>query len=220
MQTREARGGFRRHLVVLSALALTLIVTPIALGLQLAHAGAVDVGTETAAPATTLPSGPTTTPSGTLPEVVAGGGGQEPTTVEDALTRLSDEEINSRLTWVRNDGIEVAMLNGGSIPLGDGYEVMVTVEPYPLVNFDPANVSFTLTHDGAPVTDATLTATYDMLYMKHGPFPLSMTPAADGTYRGPSYYFFMFGPWGITTTVQPPGSDPMTFTVSILVWPN
>lgn len=220
METREARGGSRRHVVAFAVLALALITAPIALGLQMAEAGAVDVDTVSAPSATTVPGTPTTAPSGTLPEAVAGGGGQEPITVEDALTRLSDDEINSRLRWMRDDGIEVVILNGDTIALGNGYEVAVTVEPYPLVNFDPADVAFTLTRDGRPVTDATLTATYDMLYMKHGPFPLAMTAAADGTYRGPEYYFFMFGPWGITTTVQAPGADPMTFTISILVWPS
>lgn len=216
MQTRDARGGSRRLQAVLVAFGVALIVLPILLGFQVARAGAVTVATETEAPQVTVPYDPTT---GTLPEAVAGGSGQDPFTALDALTRLSDDEIKSRLKWMRDDGISVAMLNGGTIPLGDGYEAAVTVTPYPPINFDPVAVAITLTRDGTPVHDAAISVQYDMLYMKHGPFPIVLAPDDAGTYTA-SYYFFMFGPWGITAQVQTPGAAPMSFTISILVWPN
>lgn len=216
MQTRDARGGSRRLQVVLVACGALLIVLPILLGFQVARAGSVTFSTETEAPQVTAPLDPG---SGTLPEAVAGGSGQDPVTVSDALTRLSDDEVKSRLKWMRDDGISVAMLNGGTIPLGNGYEVAVTVDPYPPVNFNPVTVAITLTRDGVPVRDAGIAVQYDMLYMKHGPFPIDLAPDAAGTYTA-SYYFFMFGPWGITAQVQAPGEAPMSFTISILVWPN
>lgn len=192
------------------------VTLPVTLGLQVAHAGRVDPTTSTDSEVIV----PSTAPvSGVLPDPVGSSSGQDPFTVADALTRLSDDEVRSRLKWLRDDGVSVPMLNGGTIPLGDGYEAVVEVDPYPPVNFDPVTVTITLARNGSPVTDASLSVRYDMLYMKHGPFPIELPPTSDGTYTA-TYHFFMFGPWGITADMAIPGVAPRSFTISILVWPN
>jgi len=217
MSSLEARGGSRRRLATLATAAAVTIAVPIVLGLRLASADAITYrsGTQDPVVVVTNPDGSSTA----LPEVVEGGTGQEPVTIEDALTRRSDEEIETRITWLRPDGLGVGIVNGGSIDLGSGYAVAVTVTPYPPVNFDPMTVDFAMTHDGAPVEGATMTVSYDMRFMAHGPFPLDLGAGTVGTFTS-TYNFFMFGPWQIDATVTPPGSEPLHFSISIYVWPT
>jgi hypothetical protein len=87
------------------------------------------------------------------------------------------------------------------------------------VDFDPMTVDFALTREGAPVEGATMSVSYDMRFMAHGPFPLDLGTGAAGTFTS-TYSFFMFGPWRIDATVVPPGSNPIQFSISIYVWPT
>jgi hypothetical protein len=217
MSSLDARGGSRRRLAALAAAAIVTITVPVGLGLRLAAADAITYtsGTQEPVVIVTNPDGT----SATLPEVVEGGTGQEPVTIEDALTRRSDEEIETRITWLRPDGLGVGVVNGGAIDLGSGYAVTVTVTPYPPVNFDPMTVDFAMTHDGATVEGAAMTVSYDMRFMAHGPFPLDLGNGTVGTFTS-TYNFFMFGPWQIDATVTLPGSEPIQFSISIYVWPT
>lgn len=216
MESREARGGSRPRSVALALATVALIAAPITLGFRLAEAGAVTYrsGTREAIVIVTGPAGATT-----LPEVVDAGDGQEPVTIEDALTPRTDDVAESRITWLRDTGFGEPLPNGGAIPLGDGLAVAVTVVPYPPINFDPATVDFAVTRDGQPVTDAAMTISYDMRFMQHGPFPLDLGTAATGHFTS-TYNFFMFGPWQIDATVTLPGAAPVAFSISIYVWPT
>lgn len=215
MSSREARGGSRRRLVALATVASATIALPVALGFRMAAADAVtyQTGTEDPIVVTTEPVDPS------LPEVTEGGTGQEPVTIEDALTPRSIEELESRITWLRPDGLGVPLINGNAIDLGSGYAVTVTVTPYPPVDFDPMTVDFALTRDGSPVEGAVMAVSYDMRFMAHGPFPLDLGEGAVGTFTS-TYNFFMFGPWQIDATVTLPDSAPIQFSISIYVWPT
>jgi hypothetical protein len=217
MSVREARGGSRRRTAALAATAVVAIIAPVGLGLRLAAADEITFRSGMQEPIVVV-----TTPDGSvteLPEVVAGGTGQEPVTIEDALTPRSAEEAESRITWLRPDGLGVPVVNGGSIDLGYGIVTTISVDPYPPVNFDPMTVNFALTKDGAPLAGATMTVSYDMRFMAHGPFFLDLGSGAAGTFTS-TYSFFMFGPWQIDATVVAPGSAPIEFSISIYVWPT
>ena len=217
MEFREARGGTRTRIAALTALGVVLIAAPVFLGLRMAQAGAITYRTDER-PAVVI-----TTPGDVptdLPAVVDSTDGQEPVTIEDALTPRPTEETESRITWLRPDAMPIPVRNGGSIALGDDLEVTITADPYPPDNFDPASVEFALTWNGQPVEGATMTAQYDMRLMLHGPFPVDLGTGADGTFLF-TYQPFMFGPWQIDATVMLPGSsDPISFSISIYVWPS
>ncbi len=216
MSSRNARGGSRRRVAAIAAVSALTITLPVLLGLRLAAAESITFrsGTQDPIVVTTLPGD-----RGALPDPVDQGTGEEPVTIEDALTPRPDELTQSRITWLRDDGFGVPVSNGGTIDLGDGYAVMVTLNPYPPVNFDPATVAYMLTRDGEPVTGAAITVSYDMRFMYHGPFLADLGTGADGTFTS-THNFFMFGPWQIDVTATPPGAGPLTFSLSIYVWPT
>ncbi len=192
------------------------IAIPVLLGLRLAAAESVTFSSGTQDPivVTTAPGD-----TGALPDPVGEGTGEEPVTIEDALTPRPDDLTQSRITWLRGDGLGVPVSNGGTIDLGEGYAVTVTLNPYPPVNFDPATVDYVLTRDGEPVTGAAITVAYDMRFMYHGPFLVDPSIGVDGAFTS-THSFFMFGPWQIDVTATPPGSEPLTFSISIYVWPT
>jgi hypothetical protein len=217
MTSRDARGGARNRVAALTAAAIALIVTPMGLGFRLAAAEGVTPRSGTQQPVVIV-----TTPepgATTLPEVVDVGTGQEPVTIEDALTPRPDAVAESRITWLRADGLGIPVPNGGTIDLGGGIEVAVTVRPYPPINFDPAGVDFVVTRNGAPIPGATMTISYDMRFMAHGPFPLQAGATDTGAFTS-EYHFFMFGPWQIDANVAAPGLDTIQFSISIYVWPT
>ncbi len=145
--------------------------------------------------------------------------GQVPASAEDALTRQqADNGGLPRIQYVFDASGYIRLGNGDVIPLGDGVEVAVAVDPYPPSDFD-MDVQYTVTADGVAVDDAVVDTTWDMVFMYHGPFETEMAHIGDGRYRA-SYDFFMFGPWEVQTRLQIPGYDPIDFAVSIYVWPT
>lgn len=216
MTSRDARGGTRRRLAAVGAMSALTITLPVLLGLRIAAAESVTFSSGTQDPivVTTIPGD-----AGTLPDPVDQGTGEEPVTIEDALTPRPDDLTQSRITWLRGDGLGMPVSNGGTIDLGDGFAVMVTLSPYPPVNFDPATVDYVLTRHGEPVTGAAITVAYDMRFMYHGPFVVDPVIGADGAFAS-THSFFMFGPWQIDVTATPPDHEPLAFSISIYVWPT
>lgn len=197
---------------VLAAIAIALIGIPVALGFTLARAGAVTFQSGTQDPIVIAGALD-------LPDVIDSTNDQEPMTIEDALTRRPDELTESRITWLRADGRTFPVANGGSVSIDGGLEVAVTVTPYPPVDFDQTDVGFVVTRNGAPVEGATISLTYDMRFMAHGPFAADVVPATEGSF---SFVCrpFMFGPWQLDAVITTPGSDPVPFSISVYVWPE
>src|SRR3989304_2019765 len=131
MTIRDARGGSRRRIAALAAGPLALIALPIVIGLHLAQADAITYrsGTQDAVVIVTEPG----TTATELPAAVDASNGEEPATIEDALTPRPDELTESRITWLREDGRNVPVANGGTIDLESGFAVALTVTPYPPV---------------------------------------------------------------------------------------
>lgn len=217
MSSRDARGGVRKRLAALSATTLVLIAAPIGLGFRVAAADTLsfESGAQEPVVIATTPTGS----SGQLPESTDSGTGQEPLTIEDALTPRPDELTQSRITWLRPGVVPVPVSNGGSITIADGVEVTITADPYPPDNFDPSRVNFVVTRNGETVEGATMWTQYDMRLMLHGPFPVDLGTGTAGVFSL-VYQPFMFGPWQVDATVTFPGSDPIPFSISIYVWPN
>ncbi len=125
----------------------------------------------------------------------------------------------ARLRYATPQG-SVAISNGGSVPLTDDLQLEVAVRPYPPTSFDIEVDLRLTTTDGVPVDDADIRASWDMVFMYHGPFETRFDPIGDGYYTA-SFDFFMFGPWELVTQVnalshQPPGET----AVSVYVWPE
>jgi hypothetical protein len=191
-----------------------LLVVPVVAGWQVAGAADLEVApVDETGPTSELPD----LPSPGNPVVVESGTGQEPVTADDALTPRPADEATSRIRLLRDDGTQTALLNGDAIQLGDGIEVAVSLSPYPPARFD-VNVGFAVTRDGVPVDDASVSVAYDMLFMTHGPFTKTLT-GIGGEYAS-DYDLFMFGPWGLEPTITIPGSEPLSFQISVYVWPD
>jgi hypothetical protein len=217
MSSRDARGGVRKRFAALSATTIVLIVVPIGLGFRVAGADTITFASGTQAPVVTVTSpGDTSTE---LPDAIDSATGEEPVTIEDALTPRPDEITQSRITWLRPGVVAVPVPNGGAITIADSVEVTITAEPYPPDNFDPARVDFVVTRNGETVEGATMWAQYDMRLMLHGPFPVDLGTGTDGVFSL-VYQPFMFGPWQVDASVSLPGSDPIAFSISIYVWPT
>lgn len=197
---------------LLAAIAIALIGVPVAMGFTFARAGEVTFQSGTQDPVVIEGDWE-------LPEVIDSTGDQEPMSIEDALTRRPDELTESRITWLRADGRTFPVANGGSVSLDGGFEVAVTVTPYPPVDFDETDVGFAVTRNGSPVEGATISLTYDMRFMAHGPFAADAVPAADGGFSF-ACRPFMFGPWQLDAVIAAPGSDPIPFSISVYVWPE
>lgn len=142
--------------------------------------------------------------------------GDAPSSTEDALTRGPADSGLPRLTFII-DGDSFAIDSGDTVPIGDGYAVRVSIDPFPPARFDVV-VEFEITRDGVPVGDATIDTVWDMTFMRHGPFDTRLAPAGGGVY-GADYEFFMFGPWQLDTVLTTPDTR-HEFAVSVYVWPN
>ncbi len=217
MQRQPTRqGNFRpRRTIALTIVALALLVTPVAIAVQLADSN--DVGPPNVT-GTTL-SATTATDAEERPAVIVeqGGSGLEPTSPEDALTPgRSDADGPRRIKYLVGDAW-APMDNGGSVPLDNDLQITVTLRPYPPIDFE-AQADFLLTRQGVPVTDAEITLVYDMFIMGHGPFTTVAENVGDGHYRS-NFDFFMFGPWELIPTVRAPGSATTEFTLSLYIWP-
>ena len=209
------RGEFRpRRAFGLTIATLLLVITPVALAARWSDTPGADVPglAVTTAGATTAPN-PNT---GVL--VAQGGTGGEPVSAEDALTPTrSADNGPRRIKYLVGDGW-VPIDNGGTVPLGDGLEVTVTLTPYPPTEFDCAT-DFLLTQNGEPVTNAEISLVYDMFIMGHGPFTTPVENLGGGRYRT-DHDFFMYGPWELIPTVRIPGNPTTEFTLSVYIWPN
>jgi len=213
--TGNERGEFRlRRTVGLTIVALFLLVTPVAVARQLSSHAALDVPDLTV---TTLATGSTDAAGQPVVIVEQGGSGGEPTSPEDALTPARNHgEGPRRIKYLVGDGW-VPIDNGGAVPLDNGMEVVVTLTPYPPIDF-AAQADFFLTSGGVPVTDAEISLVYDMFIMGHGPFTTVAESAGGGHYRS-DFDFFMFGPWELIQTVQLPDVPSTEFTLSLYIWP-
>lgn len=218
MSHRDARGGARARAAALTTTGALLLVLPVLVGFRMAAAGEITYTSGEQDPVIVNPDPGSSATE--LPEVIDASGGGEPITIEDALTPRSSDVAESRITWLRADGRVIQVPNGGSIDLGDGLQVAVTVAPYPPINFDPATVDFALTWNDQPIEGATMSILYDMRFMEHGPFAIVPDPGgAMGTFTS-QYQFFMFGPWQIDAVVVLPGGRSIPFSISIYVWPT
>lgn len=208
-----------RRTTLLGVLLAVLLVVPVAAGLAVAQAGISTPPT----PADDAAAATSTTTAGTSPDqgdaISDAPLANAPGSAQDALTPQGDDVDTGipRLTFVRDDGESFRVQNGGTVGLAGGYEVTVTVDPFPPSTF-AIDVELELARDGEPVTDATFDTVWDMTLMTHGPFDTRLDSPAPGTYAT-GYHFFMFGPWYVDTTVTVPGADPIEFRLSIYVWP-
>jgi len=124
-----------------------------------------------------------------------------------------------RIKYEQNDEIE-SIRNGGVVPLSDELLLYVSVSPYPPTSFDATVDLHLTTVDGADVDDATVTASWDMAIMYHGPFSTDFVHTGDGHYAA-HFDFFMYGPWEITTHItSPTHQTPADLPISIYVWPE
>lgn len=142
-------------------------------------------------------------------------------TSSDFLTRAPSTNTDgpARLRFVGPEGVEV-LQNGETIAVGEDLFVTVSVSPYPPSDFN-VDVDLHLTDaTGTPVTDASVTSDWDMIFMFHGPFSSSFAHVGAGHYTA-SFDLFMFGPWEFVTDVNTPAhEEPETLTLSIYVWPE
>jgi hypothetical protein len=208
-----------RRSLLRSALLVLLLVVPTLGGLAVARAGASRPPTPAEEAAAADPSARTTIAGVDQSELVSQAPlANAPGSAEDALTRQGDQELSiPRLTFVSDDTGSIRVENGGTVRLAGGYEVAVTIAPFPPASFD-IDVMLELSRDGVPITDATVDTIWDMTLMTHGPFDTRLDSPTAGAY-GTSFDFFMFGPWYVDTTVTQPGADPIDFRLSIYVWP-
>lgn len=198
-------------------LLVVLLAAPTILGFRIAAAGTTQPPdpTEVAAPQS-LPTGAGPIASD-IPQVVSDRPlGDAPSTLESALTQSADNGGIDRLTFI-TDGETFGIDNDAAVNLGDGLSLAVHIDPFPPETFH-VNVGYSLTRNGEPVTDANFDTTWDMTFMRHGPFTTRLDPIGDGEYAS-DYEFFMFGPWELVTVLTTPEGQ-REFTVSVYVWPN
>ena len=207
-----------RRNAILGVVLAALLVVPTVLGFAVADAGESRPPTaeeEAAGPVASRTSVPVADQSEYVSRAPLS---NAPDSAEEALTPRGGEVTDMpRLTFVSEDTGRMRVDNGGTVSLADGYELTVTLDPFPPEDFD-VDVGLQLSRDGEPVTDTTIDTVWDMTIMAHGPFESRLDAGPDGTYSA-SYYFFMFGPWYVDTTVTPPGSDPFEFRLIVYVWP-
>jgi hypothetical protein len=196
---------------------VVLLVAPVVLGFRIAKA---DV-TQAPEPGeiALLPSGAGPSGASDLPQVVEDRPlGDAPGSTEDALTRnTGDASGIPRLTFIADNDDHFSIDSGETVRLGDGVAVTVIIDPFPPTRFD-VGVEYEFTRDGEPITDAIVDTSWDMTFMRHGPFDTRLDPL-DGGWYAADYDFFMFGPWQLDTvaTIQ---DDQYEFAVSVYVWPN
>jgi len=122
-----------------------------------------------------------------------------------------------RLTYLA-DGESVVIPNGGVVPLGD-LELEVVISPYPPTNFDLTVDLAPRTVQGEALSDAKITADWDMTVMQHGPFETAFDNRGDGTFTA-FFDLFMVGPWLLDLSVEAPGVPPSEVSLIIYVWPE
>ena len=98
-------------------------------------------------------------------------------------------------------------------------EIGVAIEPNPPIAGDNT-IAVTVTKDGAPVTNATVTTVFSMPAMPSMNMPemrssADLQPAGDGRYRGIGQ-LSMAGTWNVRITVTEDGRELGTKNVSIV----
>lgn len=147
----------------------------------------------------------------------SGSASTAPPAASDFLLPAADQS-GGRIHHVTADG-QSTIPNGSAIELADDLVVTVWVDPYPPVAFDES-IELLVTSDDQPVTDADVSAVWDMAVMYHGPFETRFGHLGDGRYRA-SFDFFMYGPWSVAIEVARPGhATTHPLTLSIYTWPE
>jgi len=176
---------------------LMLLAVPAGLGFWIASAGGPE------------PPGPGTTTD--LAE------GVEAVEAPTQLETIGDRDGVARLAFIDAAGEQFAIDNGETVPIGDGLRLTVLLDPFPADQFD-VGVAFELDRDGEPLPRATFETTWDMTFMRHGPFTTTLEESGAGVY-GAEYEFFMFGQWQLDTVLTTQDNR-REFAVSVYVWPN
>ena len=132
--------------------------------------------------------------------------------------------------WVRTAAL-VALVGAGCSPeraetsvaggstTGAGMEIGVAIEPNPPISGDNT-IAVTVTKDGAPVTEATVTTVFSMPAMPSMNMPemrssVELKPAGEGRYRGVGQ-LSMAGTWNVRITVTQDGRELGTKNVSVV----
>ena len=107
----------------------------------------------------------------------------------------------------------------GGTTTGAGMEIGVAIEPNPPIAGDNT-IAVTVTKDGAPVTDATVTTAFSMPAMPSMNMPemrssAALRPVGEGRYRGVGQ-LSMAGTWNVRVTVTQDGRELGTRNVSIV----
>lgn len=90
----------------------------------------------------------------------------------------------------------------------DGYRFRFRIAPNRAAV--PNSFAVRLERKGAPVTGATVTATFTMLDMEMGSQTYRLTETAPGVYRYAGPALVMVGRWGLSFQVEPPGKQPVS----------
>lgn len=207
-----------RRDLLLGALLAILLIVPTILGFAVAAAG--ESRPPTATEDVSAASNGTAVPGGTNQADLVSRAplANAPGTAQDALTPQGETALGiPRITFVSDDTGAIRVENGGTVSLADGYQVTVTIDPYPPSTLR-LDVDLEISRNGQPLNDATIATVWDMTLMTHGPFATTLEPIGDGAFTT-SFDFFMFGPWYVDATVSAPGDEPVAFRLSIYVWP-
>lgn len=155
--------------------------------------------------------------SAVSPAEEAPGEGSEIDSSEAALIPARPSP-DSRVSYL-SDGHEVPIANGGVVPLGPDHQIEVFVAPFPPTDFDVDVDLYLTTSSGVPVPDAEVRVSYDMVFMRHGPYEMVMEDIGGGHYVG-SLDMVMFGSWELLTEFTVPDSDDvLELAVTMYVWP-
>lgn len=184
-----------------AALALALLLVPTAAGFALA--GSVD----DPAPGSDGPADAVSSTSLATDAPIGGADAGE------------DDSPFPRLQYSTGDAFAVPLADGGVVPLGNGVELVIDLDPFPADRLE-IDVRYRLQRaDGAPIDNAAIDVAWDMRFMLHGPFETRMEAVGDGTYAS-TFDFIMFGPWYLDTTVDVPGVPPVDVSIDVYVWPS
>jgi copper transport protein len=89
-----------------------------------------------------------------------------------------------------------------------GYRLQVLVSPNKAAA--PDSFALRLTHDGRPVSGATVTLAFNHLQMQMPQQDYALRETAPGIYSRSAPALIMVGPWGLSFSITPPGHPPFT----------
>jgi hypothetical protein len=153
--------------------------------------------------------------------VVVGLGGGSDDAVNDAspIDAFLQPAERARISYELDDNIET-LRNGATFTLSDDLQLEVLLSPYPPIWFD-IDVDLRLTTtDDEPVDDATISTTWDMDVMPHGPYFTEFVSTGDGQYSA-TFDYEMFGAWWLDLHISHPTLDsPDEVSLIVYVWPE